>query len=131
MASTPEVSNIRDDDTTSTADDVIYIMSNNKLNIYVHENNNRISRHLDLGLRLWSRRVSLPRLLQFIMNYMGFYYNFDDFYTNVYEVNYFYIFVLIIALNVIIMDLIVLLNADIFKYCVIFFLVLKLIFGRI
>ena len=129
MASTPEVSNDRDYNMTTTAGDVIYIMSNSKLNIYVHENN-KISPHLDLDLRLWSRRASLLRLSQFILNYMGFYYNFDDFYTNFYEVNNFYILGLIIALNVIILDLIVLLNADILKYYVVFFLILKLIFGR-
>ena len=73
MASTTKVSN-RDYEATSTADDVIHIMSNDKLIIYVHDNNNKISHHLELCLRVCSGRVGLLRLLRFYMNLMGFYF---------------------------------------------------------
>ena len=129
MASTTKVSN-RDYEATSTAGDVIYFTSNNDLNINARYNN-MISCHLELCLRVCSGRVGLLRLLQFTLNYMGFCYNFYDYYTHFYEVNNVYIHDLITGLKVIILDLIVLLNADIFKYHVFYFLILKLIFGRI
>ena len=50
--------------------------------------------------------------------------------NNVYEVTNFYFHVLIIGLNVISLDLIVLLYADIFEYHDFFFLILKLNFSR-
>ena len=61
----------------------------------------------------------------------GFYYNFYDFSNNIYEVIHFYVLVLIIILKVINMDLIVLLNADFFKHHIFYFLIMKLIFGRL
>ena len=132
MASTPEVSINRDDYITSTADDVIYIMSNNKLNIYVHDNNKTTIKGLRVcSLRVCSGRTGLSRVFRFPLNHMGFYYNFYDYYTYFFEVNNFYIHVLIITLKVINLDLIFWLNAGIFTYYVVYFLILKLIFSRI
>ena len=54
----------------------------------------------------------------------GLYYNFYDFPNNFYEVNNFYILALITTLKVINME-----SAS-FKYYVVYFLILKLIFGR-
>ena len=108
---------------------MIYIMSNNNLNIYAYDNN-KISRHLDLGLRVCSGRTGLPRLFRFTLNLMGFYSKFYDYYTNFYEVTNVYIHVLINLLKLINLDLIFLLNADFFKHQVFYFPMLKMIFGR-
>ena len=131
MAYTPEVSIKRDDDATSTfpyfgrrkgnrADDVIYIMSNNKLNIYVHDNNKTTIKGLRVcSLRVCNGRTGLSRLFRFTLNLMGFYFKFYDYYSHFYED---------LVLNV---DIHVLLNADNFKNHAVYFLLLNLIFGRI
>ena len=132
MASTPEVSDHRDGDISTTAGDVIYIASNINLNISAHH---KISHHLDLGLRVCSGRSGLSGLFRSTLSPCGSRRLLPQplrlFRTTSTRSINFYILALITTLKVINMDLIVSLNADSFKHYVVYVLILKLIFSRI